>query len=420
MSVPELDELVARASAQREAQLAKAAARLQNSWRERARRGMQRWVLDAGPRLEVVQSLWCRLAHRLSDACFSQLTQGLRRHQQAALLREMRRRSGGPPSSSPLPASQRALPPPPAAAAAATAVPHFSPHAPPRLAQHVLSPRHSLVAQAQAHAAAHAAHAAAAEAWARPSSAAGPERRSMSVPVGGQLRHTGAAFLEAATYHRGGAPLSAWDAERQHTPSAYYDDSGDEGGEAHRRVGERSEWSSLREDTASLSRSYSGAAGEEGGLGAAATDEWHALTRAAWHRAHNALREAEQEPAERELLVFVCNPMHNRRMALPHLEREASDISTVIPAAIYQGGSPNLLREQLSLKTTRRFLFRHAHHMRTARTPHARRIMHTTIMHTTTCTRTLHTCSLKTTRRLPMQRPRRRRAGRAKDARLHL
>ena len=44
-------------------------------------------------------------------------------------------------------------------------------------------------------------------------------------------------------------------------------------------------------------------------------------------------------------------------MALPHLEREASDISTVIPAAIFQGGSPNLLRDELSLKTTRRFLF---------------------------------------------------------------
>ena len=135
---------------------------------------------------------------------------------------------------------------------------------------------------------------------------------------------------------------------------------------------ERSEWSSLREGTASLSRSYSGAADEEGSLGGATADEWHARSRAAWHRAHHALREAELEPAERELLVFVCNPMHNRRMALPHLEREASDISTVIPAAIYQGGSPNLLREQLSLKTTRRFLFRRAHHMRTARTPHMR------------------------------------------------
>ena len=430
MSVPELDELVARASAQREVQLARAAARLQNSWRERARRGMQRWVLDGGPRLEVVQSLWCRLAHRLSDACFSQLAQGLRRHQQAALLHEMRRRSGqhsgphqysgaeqrqwqpdevdalthgsqgqpfssgssslgqlmssgpdmGLPSSSPLPVPHRALPPPPATAAASA--PHLSPHTPPRLTEHALSPRRSLVAQAQAHAAAHAAHAAHAAAastplagaWARPSSAARSERRSMSVPVGGQLRHTGAAFLEAATYHCGGAPLSAWEAERQHTPptSGYYDGSGDEGGEAHRRVRERSEWSSLREGTASLSRSYSGAADEEGSLGGATADEWHARSRAAWHRAHHALREAELEPAERELLVFVCNPMHNRRMALPHLEREASDISTVIPAAIYQGGSPNLLREQLSLKTTRRFLFRRAHHMRTARTPHMR------------------------------------------------
>ena len=523
MSVPELDELVTRASAQREVQLAKAAARLQNSWRERARRGMQRWVLDAGPRLEVVQSLWCRLAHRLSDACFSQLTQGLRRHQQAALLREMRRRSGqhsgqhqysaeqrqwqpdkdhalthgrdlaaeqaelrvvvehrvdvldpagvdrpvedhpealrrggsrgrsheqalgsyppslhhqvsssqgqlfssgssslgqlmssgpdlGLPSFSPSPTSQRALPPPPSLpppAAAAAAPPHLLPHTPPRLAEHALSPRRSLVAQAQAHAVAHAAL-----------TAAGSERRSMSVPVGGQLRHTGAAFLEAATYHRVSPPLSAWEAERQLTPptSVYYDGSGDEGGEAHRRVGERSEGSSLYEDSLSRSRgrSYSGAADEGGGLGGAAADEWHARTQAAWHRAHHALREAEQEPAERELLVFVCNPMHNRRMALPHLEREASDISTVIPAAIYQGGSPNLLREQLSLKTTRRFLFRHAHHMRTActaHTPHARRMR-------PACTP--HTCSLKTTRRLPMQRSRRRRAGRAKDARLHL
>ena len=41
MSVSELDELVARASAQREIQLAKAAARLQKSWRARARRSMQ-------------------------------------------------------------------------------------------------------------------------------------------------------------------------------------------------------------------------------------------------------------------------------------------------------------------------------------------------------------------------------------------
>ena len=197
------------------------------------------------------------------------------------------------------------------------------------------------------------------------------------MPPGGQLGHTGAAFLEAASYHRrgpqrtawDGPPLTGWEAERLHTlraraHPAYYEGGGDEAGEAHRRGGERAEWLPLCEGTARLGRSYSGAADEDDGLGGAAADEWHARTRVAheWQRAHQALREAEREPAERELLVFVCNQMQSRRMALPHLEREASDISTVIPAAIYQGGSPNLLREQLSLKTTRRFLFRHAHH----------------------------------------------------------
>ena len=70
-------------------------------------------------------------------------------------------------------------------------------------------------------------------------------------------------------------------------------------------------------------------------------------------------QQQQQQPVERELLVWVCNPSHGaaRQLALPHLEREASDISTIMPAAIFNGGGPSLLREELSAKSTRRFLF---------------------------------------------------------------
>ena len=70
-------------------------------------------------------------------------------------------------------------------------------------------------------------------------------------------------------------------------------------------------------------------------------------------------QQQQQQPVERELLVWVCNPSHGaaKQLALPHLEREASDISTIMPAAIFNGGGPSLLREELSAKSTRRFLF---------------------------------------------------------------